>query len=306
MSITVLLLMFFATLLFAMSNIIDGWLVNLKEKKEGGESEDEGSPMSLLAIGGIFFLASAAVLASLTWFRGIAVCVDQNFMLLIANGFVFSVAMTCYLFALKCEEVSRAAPFFQFIPVFGLFGGYYFLNESLTLGQIGAILLLAFGGIILSFKSRVFNGRMVLLMLLSSFMFNVNDVAFANYGRHIETLPALLADSIGKAAFGLVVLLKREYRNEFMSGLRMRLGVQTANEVSFTIADVIFDWAKILAPVALVQGMCATQPLFLLVLSALFTKYVPNFHSENFVGVAKWQKIAGVLLMVVGGVIVSV
>lgn len=305
MSITVLLITIFATLLFAMCNIVDDWLVNLKDK-EGKKSEDEGSPMSLLAIGGLFFLGSAVVLGALTWFRGIAVHVDQNFMFLVASGFTFTVAMGCYLYALKCEEVCRAASFFQFIPVFGLFGGYYFLNESLTPIQIGAIVLLAFGGIILSVSNGVFNRKMVLLMLVSSFMFNVNDVTFANYGRNIETLPALLADSIGKAAFGLIILLKREYRNEFMSGLRMRFAVQTSNEVAFTSADMMFDWAKILAPVALVQGMCATQPLFLLILSALFTKYVPSFHSENFVGVAKWQKVIGVLLMVVGGVIVSV
>ncbi len=226
-------------------------------------------------------------------------------MFLVLNGLVFNVAMACYLFALKRQEVSLVAPFFQFIPVFGLFGGYFFLNESPTFGQIGAIILLAFGGVILSIEGRVFNRKIVLLMISSSFMFNASDVIFANYGRHIETLPALLADSIGKAIFGLIVLLKKEYRKEFISGLRLRLGVQTVNEVMFTVANLMFNWAKIFAPVALVQGMGATQSLFLLILSALLTKYIPSFHSENFRGVAKWQKVIGVLLMVIGGIIVS-
>ncbi len=305
MSITVLFMTIFASFLFATSNIIDKWLVGLKDKKEGQESKDEGSPISLLAIGALFFLGSAIVLGAVTWLRNIAFCIDQNFMLLVANGLVFSVAMTCYLFALKCEDVGRAAPFFQFIPVFGLFGGYHFLNESLTFEQIGAILLLATGGVILSVSKGVFNWRMASLMILSSFLFNANDVTFASFGRDIETLPALFADSIGKAVFGLAALLKREYRNEFMCGLRLRFGVQAANEVTFTAGDLIFDWAKILAPIALVQGMCATQPLFLLILTALCVKYIPGFIDEDFKGVAKWQKIVGVLLMVVGGVIVS-
>lgn len=305
MSITALLLTVFATVIFAACNIVDGWLVNPKGKKTEEGIEDEGSPAPLLAIGGVFFLASAAVLITFALFRGVTVCVDQNFMLLVTNGITFNIAMLCYLHALKCEEVCRAASFFQFIPVFGLFGGYYFLNEVLTLWQIGAILLLAIGGLILSVSKGVFNRKMVLLMLFSSLMFSINDVAFANYGRNLNTLTALLADSIGKAIFGLVVLLKRKYFREFISGMRLRLAVQTGNEVSFTVADIIFDWAKFVAPIALVQGMCATQPLFILILSALLTKYVPKFHSEDFEGVAKWQKVIGILLMVVGGVIVS-
>jgi hypothetical protein len=162
---------------------------------------------------------------------------------------------------------------------------------------------MAFGGLVLVFKDGIVRKQMAIMMLLSSILLAINDIVFANFGREIGVWPALFADVLGKSLWGFLVLVKKNYRLQFVEGIRSKFKLQAINEILFIVGDLIFDAAKIFVPVALAQGFCATQPLFLLIIALLFTKFFPKFHSEDFGGLVKWQKIVGILLVVVGGIV---
>lgn len=302
MSITVLLLTILATSLFALGNLVDKWLVNRPNQK----TNTTDSPAALVAVGAVFFLLGAIIIWILFLFKLRLPQINPNVVGLLLNGLVFSVTIWSYLSALENDEdIVRVVPFFQLIPVFGIVAGYVFLNEQLGFIAIGAILLLAIGGATLAFKDGYFNTRIVCLMLLSSFMANVNDISFAKFGREIDVLSAFFWDFLGKAVFGLIVLVRKEIRLQFVSTMKTKFGVQAANETIATTADGIFDWVKLFAPVAIVQGLCATQPLFLLVFSVLLSKFLPGIHKEDYTKRAAQQKVVGISLMVIGGIMLS-
>ncbi len=294
-SVLILFLLILPPLLFATTNILDVRLMR------------ECDPSVLMVIGALFNALFFLVLFCWCLFIGVEINYGFNFLFLCLNGVLYTGAIWLYLHILQEEEVSKAVPFFQIIPVFGIIGGYIFLGEKLGAMLIVAILLLLLGGLILIYEggSRI-RKKLALGMILSSLFIALNDIILANFGRTMGILPALCGDLLGKVFFGFIFLILKKTRTEFIPTLRIKFKLQALNEIIFVIADMIFDWAKIIAPVALVQGMCSTQPLFLLGIAAFCTKFFPTFHCENFEGINKWRKVIGVLLMVIGGIIVSI
>jgi hypothetical protein len=58
-------------------------------------------------------------------------------------------------------------------------------------------------------------------------------------------------------------------------------------------------------PVAFVQATCCFQPFFALAGAVLLTKFFPDILSEEVSGTTLWQKVTGTVLMVVGGIVLS-
>ena len=62
---------------------------------------------------------------------------------------------------------------------------------------------------------------------------------------------------------------------------------------------------KLFAPVAIVQGIACTQPMFTILGAALLTKFFPKLLSEEQ-GNAFWRKFGGITLIVIGGIVIAV
>jgi drug/metabolite transporter (DMT)-like permease len=60
----------------------------------------------------------------------------------VATGMFSVLAVVCYLYALDLDEASFVTPFFQTVPIFAYFLGYFVLGETITLAQGLASLLL--------------------------------------------------------------------------------------------------------------------------------------------------------------------
>lgn len=294
-NLVVLFMMILPPFLFATTNILDVRLLR------------ECSTSVLMAIGAAFNAVICSILFGWCMYADVEMEFGFNFWILVLNGVTYTGAIWLYLHILQEEEVSKAVPFFQIIPMFGIIGGYIFLGEKLGLAISIAIALLVLGGLCLVYEggSRI-RKKLAFVMICSSLLLAINDIVFADFGRNINLLPALCADLLGKVLVGSLFMISKKTRVTFIPTLRIKFKLQALNETIFIVADLIFDWAKIIAPVALVQGMCATQPLFLLGIAAFFTKFFPKFHCENFEGINKWRKVIGVLLMVIGGIIVSI
>jgi uncharacterized membrane protein len=283
-------------MLWAASVLTDKILV----KGEGKDSK----PAALMAISGLFNLVFGIVVLGpmMLWHgRGVELSVMLPLM---ANGITYITAMILFLTALNLEEASRVDPWFQTIPAFGIILAFSFIGESLEWYHVTAIAVLMVGGWVLKSSGKA-KGQVIVLMLIASLLLAVNDVVFAKFGRELDTVPAITCDVAGKAFWGLVLLVGPKTRQGFVIGMRTKLGLQSLSEMFAIVADFLFDRAKLFAPVAIVQGLACSQPIFVLVGAALLTKFLPHLVSEEQ-GSAFWKKLAGIALIVIGGAALGV
>ncbi len=289
-------------LLWASATLTDKMLVS------GGG--DDAKPGALMAISGFFNLlfGTAIILPLLSATGGIRVLASLDaatVLPLLLNGATQTAAMILFLRAITLEEVSRVDPWFQTIPAFGIVLAYGVIGERLVWYQWGAIVLLAVGGWVIKSEGAA-SWRVVLYMVAASFLLALNDTIFARFGREVGggLWPAIFCDVMGKAVCGLVLLLGPRTRRGFVVGLRTKFRLQTVSEVLFIAADFLFDRAKLLAPVAIVQGIACSQPVFTLLGAALLTRLAPRLIREEQ-GIAFWRKFGGIALIVAGGAVLA-
>ena len=71
---------------------------------------------------------------------------------LVATGILGVLAGVCYLYALDLDEASFVTPFYQTVPIFAFFLGYFILGETITLAQgLGSSVIIA-GALALSLE----------------------------------------------------------------------------------------------------------------------------------------------------------
>ncbi len=297
------LLLIIPPMLWAAATFVDDKLLRGDE----GKPESKASPGTLLAIGVVFNLLVILLLGGWLYVNGKSMVGLKLALPIIANGALTTAAMWLYLRALESEgEVSRVLPWFQTVPMFGIVGAFVFLKEIPTVIQIGGIFLLVAGGFILSVKNGVVKHKLMTMMLLSSLLLAISDVVLAKFGRQADnSLSALFADSVGKAFWGSLFLISKDCRKGFVVGLKTKFTLQSISEILTIGANFIFDWGKLLVPVAIVQATACSAPLFGLAAVVFFTVFFPRILKEDLGG-SLWQKVSGTVLIVGGGLIITV
>jgi uncharacterized membrane protein len=265
--------------------------------------EDDSSAEMLVLIGALFNLLIAG------FFVAYCLVANKPFVFnvpLLLNGAIFTAAIWIYLKLLFYDEVERIAPWYQTIPIFGLIGGMFFLNEMPSLIQVIGIFAIVFGGLMLSVKRGKVDYRIVVGMLLSSLLITINDVLLAYFGRSIDITDALLSDVLGKAIFGgLFIVFPFVYRN-VVRAIKEKMAIQSLNEIIFIVADLVLDYGKLILPVVLVQVTASTQPLFVLLGAFLLAKYRPGFLGQAVSEMTYAKKAVGISVIVIGGILIFI
>jgi drug/metabolite transporter (DMT)-like permease len=285
-------------MLFASANLTDSILLR------GKESEHQLSPGAIIATSGFFNLLLAIVLGLwvLVTHRSIEV---GTFLVLVANGLTYVLAIRILLNVMNEEpDTSRAIAWLQVIPVFGTVGAHFVLREVPGWVEVLAIAILVSGGFVLSVKHGVVKRKLMVLMIVSAGLLALNDVVFAKFGRKLDhdMVSAIFVNTSGIAFWGLASLLISQDRKDFFRTIKAKLGMRCASEVGFVGADVSMRIALLGTPVAIVQAIGCSQPLFALIGETLLAKRYPDvFEAE---GKTK-QKFVGIMLTVVGGVLLA-
>lgn len=312
MSIWIWMVALLPPILFAVSNLVDKKIVH-------GDT-DEYNPWSIIALGAVFDIVVCIPIGVYCLTTGNLPSVAM-FWPLFVNGITFTVAAWIFYVCLKTEDTSRVVPIFQTVPAFGIFLGLYGLQEVLSLGIFLGIILLMIGGYVLSVKKGKINKRILAMMLLSSALYAINDFVLARYGREVldgvstvngfwastkVAMPVIFADLLGKIFFGIIILISPKVRTNFALGFKSKFGLVAASSLTYTLGDIGFDIAKIFAPLALVQALCCTQPLFVLIGAVGLTIFCKSFPKEEADGKSLGQKVFGVVMMVIGGILLSI
>ena len=248
----------------------------------------------------IIYIINPSVLSSVSFTQGL---------ILMGNGVFLTLAILLYLYAIDLDEASYVAPFFQLIPLFGLFFGFLILGETLTTNQLIAGGFILLGSLLLSVElagggSKI-KGKLVLLMIGSSLFYSVNAVIFKSVAESQGFLDSLFWDFLGKFLFGVVLFFAvRSYREQFIHLLKVSrsriIGLNIINEVLSLIGEMALVFAVLFAPVALVQSVGGLQPAFVLIIGIILTLFFPKFGKEALETKFLAQKIIGIVIITFG------
>jgi drug/metabolite transporter (DMT)-like permease len=233
---------------------------------------------------------------------------------LVATGMLSVFAAVCYLYALDIDEASFVTPFYQTVPIFAYFLGYFILGETITLAQgVGSSVIIV-GAIALSFefgqRGMRFKRNVVALMLAASFLSAINGVIFKLIAVDKGFWVSLFWGFVGQVMAGLAILVcVPSYRRDFLGLFKQQkvagIGLIALSRTLFAVSEAVTLYATLLAPVALVLVVNSFQPLFVFALGIALTLLLPRVAKESLGGMKMLQKGVGIGFMLVGGYLIS-
>lgn len=288
-----------APFLYAITNHTDKYLISKYIR-----GNKVGALIIFSALFGIFALPIILIINPIV----LGISLWQG-IILVTIGILVVFSILCYLYALRLDEATFVIPFYQTIPIFGFILAYLILGETLTKVQILASLAILFGALILSFDiqgQRIrFKKKVVLLMITASFFYAISDVLFKFVAIERGFWISAFWTLVGKILIGLVFLaFILPYRQQFFLLLKEAKGkILTLNSMNETLtiaADMTFQYATLLAPVALVLMVNSFQPLFVFVIGLGLTLFLPHIGKENISKTILVQKFLGIGIIISG------
>jgi drug/metabolite transporter (DMT)-like permease len=233
---------------------------------------------------------------------------------LVATGMSSVFANLCYLYALDIDEASFVIPFYQTVPIFAYFLGYFILGETTTIIQgLGSFVIIV-GALSLSFefgRRRIrFKRNVVALMLGASFLSALNGVVFKLIAVDKGFWVSLFWGFVGQVVAGLILMVcVPSYRGDFLSLFKHQkvaaFGLIALSRALFSFSGAVTLYATLLAPVALVLLVSSFQPLFVFIFGIVLTLFLPRVAKESLGRMKMVQKGVGIGLMLVGGYLIS-
>jgi uncharacterized membrane protein len=271
------------------------------------------------AIGSLIIFSSLVpgfILPIILAFRPNILSLSGEFIsLLLFGGILSALSLLFYFYALEEEETSVIAPMFQLIPIFGYFLGIAVLQETLDLNKILASLIVILGASMLSFEIQDEGGfrfklKPTLLMIGASLFLAINDVLFKKVAiSGTGYLSAIFWSLAGYVVFGLALLcFAKNYRQSFKRTTQNNgskfVSLNLFNELLQNISVTTFSFALLLAPIALVMLVDSYQPVFVLVIGIVMTKYFPKIVKEKISPKHLFHKVVAISIIVIGSIFV--
>ncbi len=302
-----LILVSFASLLFAITNYIDKYLIS--KVTNGGDYRGLVLVSSLIA-GSILLPVSALI----TKFN---INIDLvSFTYIFFSTSISIVALILYFKALNRDDTSLIVIMFQLIPVFGYFLGIIFLDEILTVRQIVGGLVVLLSAVFTAFEFTKM--RFCKSKVITVFMMILSSLLYAIYYLFIRF--ATLNNSFDKVTFwyqvclslnGLIIfLLLKKYRESFVSLIesngRKTFGLNVLNETLGLVATFLTNFAITLAPLAIVLTFNGLQPLFVFFVGVVLTLTMPRIIKEDITRKTMIQKTLCVIGCMIGLIVLYI
>ncbi len=287
-------------LMWSITNHTDKYLVTKYLKNQGGAS--------IIILSALF---GVMILPYIMFMHLSSISMSFNhILLLMLAGALTIINYLFYIFALSEEETSVIVPLYQTIPVFSFILGYFFLGETLSIQQMIASVLIIFGSILISLdlkstKLKIKN-KILFLMLSASLMAALTSLIF----KYVAIKESYWGSSfwvfIGLILAAIILLIfVKKWRQELIQILKQDkfaiIGLNTLNEVMNIGASLIFSYATLIAPLALVAVISnGFQPIFVLLFALIFSIFIPKYVSEELSRKHLIQKIISVVIIFIG------
>ncbi len=288
---------FLAVNFFSITNVFDKFFVSKKYKN-------------------IYSFAVVINIAYLIFFSITAIFIRHTFILNWGLFWTFIASMAYYLMwifwwkALTTDEVSRLIAIFFTSPIFNALLATIFLKESLSGLKWLAIFFIVFGAILSTWKGKQakksFNKAYV-FALLAAFFASIGNILSKQAMVYWQPLTVQVIGYLVALPLYLLLLINKQVLSEvkktFVS-LRSFLVILLRGLMGF-LAVCSFILAVGAGPVSLVVALNGTQPLLILVYSTLISMFFPKFIKEEISKQSLFTKVAAIILIVSGAVIIS-
>lgn len=293
-----------APFLWAIVNIVDDFLVSKYSQKE--KERSSGGLVLFSSLIGLFI-----ALFILFFKTGILNISTFDKILLFVNGGLTITWIILYLYALEIEEVSNIVPWFLMIPVFGYILGYFFLGEILSLKQMIGSTIIILGSFLISIdfsrqKNKI-KSKPVLYMLGACLALAISGFIFKFVTISGDFWVSSFWEYLGLGVLGLFLyLLVPKYRNEFLfmnkNGGRKIFVINILSELMSISGNLLTNFALLLAPISMVFLVGTFQPVIVLVLAFIGTKFFPNIIKEDISKEVMIPKVTSIILMITGSI----
>ncbi len=292
---TWLFLALLAPLFYALSNMVDKFLLDKRVKY----------CFALAPISGLCALVFGVITFFFISFKDIP---QTQLIVAFLLGLGIALNYVLYYYALSFEEVSRVVSIWYLSPVFVLLFATVFLGEHLPLLKIFAVLLAVSGAVLIGFEK--FDRGFVMRRAFYWVLFNCLLAAV------ITTVQKYLLGGMAfwnlfcLQSFGLFVGLSLTL---FSGRVRAHFGhvmksvhLVIVTEVLTFVAAIIFLSAMSRAEVAKVSALSSVQPIYLLILMLISSLFIPHILKEEFTRRSFAIKVISVLMVVVGAYFIAV
>jgi uncharacterized membrane protein len=237
----------------------------------------------------------------------------RSIALIMLSGILYMGAMLLYLQALRTEEASVVAPFFQVSPLFGYLLGYFVLGETLSPRQLAGGALIVVGTLIVSVRfgrsAGGFKTRLAALMLACGFAMALSALIFKVFAIEVEFWTTTFWMFVGEGVFGAALLLIGSYLRQFVALLRVNttalLTINFSNELINLGGGLGNRYALMFAPLSIVQAIGSTTTVFVFAIGIVLSLFFPKLGREDLSGRELVQKAAAAGLVAVGVALVT-
>jgi drug/metabolite transporter (DMT)-like permease len=233
-----------------------------------------------------------------------------NIIILAVIGFMNVMVLFFYLLALQDEEASIAILFYQLVPVLALILGYFILGETITKLQFLAMSIVILGTSIIAFEIDAENNfklrkKTAIYMSLASFFWALESVIFKAVALEENVWRSLFWEHVMLIFVGVVIFITmRSYRENFLQALKTNskkiLSLNVLNESLYMTGNILFAFAYLWAPIALILLVNSFQPIFVLAIGIFLTVFFPKITTEKIQAVNLWQKAMAIIITGIG------
>ncbi len=228
--------------------------------------------------------------------------------LMFTAGVIFYFAIAPFIKALSIEEASRVIPVFQIQPVLAYIFGVVLFNETLSVSQALAGVIIVAGALLINLdldNRRKFKGVVFGLVALSCLFYMLESATFKFVGGHYGFWDAAFYQYLGTAVAGVFAfLVSRGYRADFKKvskegGIKVLAGATLSAVLSMS-GRMAFNYSLLLAPLVMVQLVQGTQAIFVLIIGTLLALLIPKYGKENISRKHMVQKIVSIVIVLAG------
>lgn len=304
---TWLLIVIGAYLFGALSNVGDKFLL--------GSKRISSAPVYAFYVG--VFGLGAFLLAPF----GLSIPTGNIMMFCLVSGALFLVGITFLYFAIERAEASRVVPVFgAVIPLVSFVLAALFDIEKLAVMQIFGVLLLIFGGLLISFdlplklgKRKFFSG--FYHACAAGFIVAIAYLMFKNISAHESFITWYVWTRAG-GLFGVIgLLLVPSWRKMiFKSFSAMKKnkkhaaktsGIFLGNKIIGGTSTLMLNYAIKLGSVTLINSLVSLQYVFVLAIIAILSRTRAHIFQEKLYFWDWAQKIAAIVIIAVGMFFIS-
>lgn len=293
-----------AQFLYALVNHLDKYLLG-KFFKDG-----VGAMMIFTAMVNAIFLPIILILnpqiLSTPW--------DQVLLVTSIGGF-YVIGALLYLYALRIEETTKISVLWQLSAPITYFLGIIFLGELLNFQQtLGAIIVLI-GGLLTMIhiergKFRI-KKKVLTLMFSAVLLFSSSSIIFKVFAINFDFWSAVFFEILGAMLTGIVlILVVPNYRRQFLSAIKKDslkvFSYNLPNEYMQMSATILFRYATMIAPLALVQVTNSINAIFVFLIAVIIAKFLPRISEEKFNKVDIFQKVLGIIVVTIGIILIEI